>query len=90
MWLLPPTKQHIIKYQKPLLAGGAVILGCLLLTQIFGYIRYGAFPARPLAVIRSLPSSALLERSFGGHSGDVHPIPLSVNAPSFANLTRLL
>lgn len=89
MWLLPPTKQHIIKYQKPLLAVSTVILGCLLLTQIFGYIRYGVFPARPLAVIRSLPSSVLLERSFGGHSGDVHPIPLSVNAPSFANFNSI-
>jgi hypothetical protein len=77
------------EYQKPLLASGAVILCCLLLTQIYASIRYGVFPARPLAVIRSLPSSYLLKRSFGGHSGDVHPIPLSVNAPSFANFNSV-
>ncbi len=88
--LLPPKrpKQQFIKLKNILLAS-AILLSCLLLTQVYGFIRYGVFPAQPQAVIRSLPSSIFLQRAFTGNSTDVHPVPVSLTGNNFANFNSV-
>ncbi|AFY88076.1 serine/threonine-protein kinase [Chroococcidiopsis thermalis] len=81
---LPPIRLHP-RNLSALVAGGATLLLFLLGTQIYAYSRFGVFPADVFAVMRSLPSSLLLERSAGGRSVDAHRAPLSVNAPIFSN-----
>jgi serine/threonine protein kinase len=42
------------------LAGVAIILGGLVLTQLIGYVRYGLFPTNPISVIASKDSDVFL------------------------------
>lgn len=81
---LPPIRLPL-RHLSALVAGGTTLLLFLLGTQIYAYTRFGVFPADLFAVMRSLPSSLLLERSARGGSSDAHTAPLSLNAPIFAN-----
>lgn len=82
-------KQRSIKLKNILLATGAILLSCLLFTQVYGFIRYGVFPANPQAIIRSLPSSIFLQRAFTGNYSDIYPVPLSLTGDNFANFNSV-
>lgn len=88
VWFFIP-KQRSITPKTILLATGAVVLFCLSLTQIFAYLRYGVFPARPIPVINSIPSSWYLQNSLNGQASDVHPVPISLTGNNFANFNSV-
>lgn len=78
------------RYKKLLITGGGLLLAGLALTQAFGFWRYGDFPANPIQVIVSLPSSQYLENNIKGQAGAVNAIallPAPKGAKSGANAT---
>lgn len=52
-----------------LLAGGS--------TQIYGYWRYGLFPANPIFLISSLPSSTFLQKTLSGNGAPINDLSIS-------------
>ncbi len=64
------------KLKKLLKTGGSLLLAGLAVTQIFSFWRYGDFPANPLQVLVSLPSSRFLEKNIKGQEGAVNAIAL--------------
>lgn len=88
-WLAKPKRRRALNLKNTLLVSGTIICLALLATQAFAFWRFGVFPARLIAVLNAIPSSFFLQRSFSAHSGDVHPVPLSVNGQNFVNFNSV-
>ncbi len=73
------------RWTKRLLAGVAVTLGGLLLTQFIGCVRYGLFPTDPISLIASKDSDVFLKRTLTGHSGPVNSIAISPDSNTLAS-----
>lgn len=64
------------KLKKLLKTGASLLLASLVGTQIFSFWRYGEFPANPLHVLISLPSSRFLEKNIRGKEKAVNALAL--------------
>jgi len=64
------------EWKNKLLAGAAVLLVAVAGSQIYGSLRYKVFPANPMWLLSSLPSSQFLENSLD-NVGSVNNIALS-------------
>ncbi|MEG4456763.1 serine/threonine-protein kinase [Microcoleus sp. N9_A1] len=60
---LNKTDKEVFDWKKKLLAGTAVLMLGIGASQIYGSLRYGVFPANPVWLLSSLPSSQFLQRS---------------------------
>lgn len=67
------ASRPIRKKKKPWGMAIAVLAFAICGSQIYGYWRYGFFPANPVRLIASLPSSRFLETTFKS-AGQVHTI----------------
>ncbi|NMG20270.1 serine/threonine-protein kinase [Brasilonema bromeliae] len=72
-------------WQQRLLAGVAITLGGLVLTQFVGYVRYGLFPTNPISVIASQDSDVFLTRTLTGHSNSVSSVAISPDGKTLAS-----
>ncbi|MBD2043547.1 serine/threonine protein kinase [Microcoleus sp. FACHB-672] len=70
-------KQKAGQYKKLLIRTGALALLFLASTQLFSYWRYGNFPANPIRVLASIPSSRFLQKSVSSQVGHVNAITIS-------------
>ena len=68
--------QKVFEWKNKLLAGTAVLMLGIGASQIYGSLRYGVFPANPVWLLSSLPSSQFLQRSLD-NVGSVNAIALS-------------
>ena len=68
--------QKVFEWKNKLLAGTAVLMLGIGASQIYGSLRYGVFPANPVWLLSSLPSSQFLQRSLN-NVGSVNAIALS-------------
>ncbi|MEG3858286.1 serine/threonine-protein kinase [Microcoleus sp. herbarium12] len=68
--------KQVFDWKKKLLAGTAAVMLGIGASQIYGSMRYGVFPANPVWLLSSLPSSQFLERSLD-NVGSVNAIALS-------------
>lgn len=73
---LNKSGKEVLDWKKKLLAGAAVLMLGIGASQIYGSVRYGVFPANPVWLLSSLPSSQFLERSLD-NVGSVNAIALS-------------
>ncbi|MCF4965671.1 serine/threonine-protein kinase [Nostoc sp. CMAA1605] len=75
----PPQKPFAsnTKLKKRLLAGVAITLGGLVLTQFIGYVRHTLFPSNPISLTASEDSDVFLTRTLRGHSGKVSSVGIS-------------
>jgi serine/threonine protein kinase len=80
---LRPLNSSIKKPAKPpfewkdkLLGGAAALLLAVTTSQIYGSLRYGVFPANPVWLLSSLPSSQFLEKNLN-NVGAVNTVALS-------------
>lgn len=73
---LNKTGKKVFDWKKKLLAGTAVLMLGIGASQIYGSLRYGVFPANPVWLLSSLPSSQFLQRSLD-NVGSVNAIALS-------------
>ncbi|MEG4943577.1 serine/threonine-protein kinase [Microcoleus sp. F4-D5] len=73
---LNKTEKEVVDWKKKLLAGTAVLMLGIGGSQIYGSLRYGVFPANPVWLLSSLPSSQFLQRSLD-NVGSVNAIALS-------------
>ncbi|TAG62111.1 MAG: serine/threonine protein kinase [Oscillatoriales cyanobacterium] len=73
---LNQSEQEVLDWKKKLVAGAAVLMLGIGASQIYGSMRYGVFPANPLWLLSSLPSSQFLQRSLD-NVGSVNAIALS-------------
>ncbi|MEG3910282.1 serine/threonine-protein kinase [Microcoleus sp. w1-18aA5] len=73
---LNKTDKEVFDWKKKLLAGTAVLMLGIGASQIYGSLRYGVFPANPVWLLSSLPSSQFLQRSLD-NKGSVNAIALS-------------
>ncbi|MEH2181504.1 serine/threonine-protein kinase [Nostoc sp.] len=80
----PPISTPVAWPQR-LLAGVAIILGGLVLTQFIGYVRYGLFPTNPISVIASKDSDVFLKRTLTGHSSKVYSVAISPDGKTLAS-----
>ncbi len=73
---LNKTGKEVVDWKKKLLAGTAVLMLGIGGSQIYGSLRYGVFPANPVWLLSSLPSSQFLQRSLDNKES-VNAIALS-------------
>ncbi|MEG4809466.1 serine/threonine-protein kinase [Microcoleus sp. F8-D3] len=73
---LNKTQKDVFDWKKKLLAGTAVLMLGIGASQIYGSLRYGVFPANPVWLLSSLPSSQFLQKSLD-NKGNVNAIALS-------------
>ncbi|MEG4112557.1 MULTISPECIES: serine/threonine-protein kinase [unclassified Microcoleus] len=73
---LNKTEKDVFDWKQKLLAGTAVLMLGIGASQIYGSLRYGVFPANPVWLLSSLPSSQFLQRSLD-NKGSVNAIALS-------------
>ncbi|MEG4395761.1 serine/threonine-protein kinase [Microcoleus sp. BROC3] len=73
---LNKTGKEVFDWKKKLLAGTAVLMLGIGGSQIYGSLRYGVFPANPVWLLSSLPSSQFLQKSLD-NVGSVNAIALS-------------
>jgi WD40 repeat protein len=74
--------EKVFEWKNKLLAGTAVLMLGIGASQIYGSLRYGVFPANPVWLLSSLPSSQFLQRSLD-NVGGVNAIALSPNGQTF-------
>jgi WD40 repeat protein len=68
--------QKVFEWKNKLLAGTAVLMLGIGASQIYGSLRYGVFPANPVWLLSTLPSSQFLQKSLD-NVGSVNAIALS-------------
>jgi serine/threonine protein kinase len=73
---LNKPEQEVLDWKKKLVAGAAILMLGIGASQIYGSMRYGVFPANPVWLLSSLPSSQFLQRSLD-NVGSVNAIALS-------------
>ncbi|MEG4353709.1 serine/threonine-protein kinase [Microcoleus sp. LAD1_D3] len=73
---LNKTGKEVFDWKKKLLAGTAVLMLGIGASQIYGSLRYGVFPANPVWLLSTLPSTQFLQRSLD-NVGSVNAIALS-------------
>ena len=76
--------QKVFEWKNKLLAGTAVLMLGIGASQIYGSLRYGVFPANPVWLLSSLPSSQFLQRSLN-NKGSVNAIALSPNGQTLVS-----
>jgi WD40 repeat protein len=76
--------QKVFEWKNKLLAGTAVLMLGIGASQIYGSLRYGVFPANPVWLLSSLPSSQFLQRSLD-NVGSVNAIALSPNGQTLVS-----
>lgn len=81
--LKKPVKEPL-EWKNKLLAGAAVLLLGIGGSQIYGSLRYGVFPANPVWLLSSLPSSQFLTKSLD-NVGGVNAIALSPNGQTLVS-----
>ncbi|MEG4500605.1 serine/threonine-protein kinase [Microcoleus sp. F10-C6] len=81
---LNKTEKEVFDWKKKLLAGTAVLMLGIGGSQIYGSLRYGVFPANPVWLLSSLPSSQFLQRSLD-NVGSVNAIALSPNGQTLVS-----
>ncbi|MEG4589431.1 serine/threonine-protein kinase [Microcoleus sp. MOSTC5] len=74
--VLKKPAEKVFDWKNKLLAGTAVLMLGIGASQIYGSLRYGVFPANPVWLLSSLPSSQFLQRSLD-NVGSVNAIALS-------------
>ncbi|MEG4534042.1 serine/threonine-protein kinase [Microcoleus sp. D2_18a_D3] len=60
---LNKTEKDVFDWKKKLLAGTAVLMVSIGASQIYGSLRYGVFPANPVWLLSTLPTTQFLQRS---------------------------
>ncbi|MEG4422335.1 serine/threonine-protein kinase [Microcoleus sp. LAD1_D5] len=73
---LNKTGKEVFDWKKKLLAGTAVLMLGIGASQIYGSLRYGVFPANPVWLLSTLPSTQFLQRSLD-NVGSVNALALS-------------
>ncbi|MEG4224749.1 serine/threonine-protein kinase [Microcoleus sp. N9_B2] len=73
---LNKTDKEVFDWKKKLLAGTAVLMVSIGVSQIYGSLRYKVFPANPVWLLSTLPSTHLLQKSLN-NLGGVNAIALS-------------
>lgn len=73
---LNKRRKEVFDWKTKLLAGAAALMMGIGASQIYGSMRYGVFPANPVWLLSSLPSSQFLQRSLD-NVGGVNAIALS-------------
>ncbi|MEG4986471.1 serine/threonine-protein kinase [Microcoleus sp. BR0-C5] len=73
---LNKTDKDVFDWKKKLLAGTAVLMVSIGASQIYGSLRYGVFPANPVWLLSTLPTTHFLQRSLD-NVGSVNAIALS-------------
>ncbi|UNU23581.1 serine/threonine-protein kinase [Microcoleus vaginatus] len=73
---LNKTEKDVFDWKKKLLAGAAVLMVSIGASQIYGSLRYGVFPANPVWLLSTLPTTHFLQRSLD-NVGGVNAIALS-------------
>ncbi|MBD1884693.1 protein kinase domain-containing protein [Microcoleus vaginatus] len=58
---LKKTEKDVFDWKKKLLAGTAVLMVSIGASQIYGSLRYGVFPANPVWLLSTLPSTQFLQ-----------------------------
>ena len=81
---LNKTGKQVFDWKKKLLAGTAVLMLGIGASQIYGSLRYGVFPANPVWLLSSLPSSQFLQKSLD-KVGSVNAIALSPNGQTLVS-----
>jgi WD40 repeat protein len=76
--------EKVFEWKNKLLAGTAVLMLGIGASQIYGSLRYGVFPANPVWLLYSLPSSQFLQRSLD-NVGSVNAIALSPNGQTLVS-----
>jgi len=76
--------EKVFEWKNKLLAGTAVLMLGIGASQIYGSLRYGVFPANPVWLLSSLPSSQFLQRSLD-NKGSVNAIALSPNGQTLVS-----
>jgi serine/threonine protein kinase len=76
--------QKVFEWKNKLLAGTAVLMLGIGASQIYGSLRYGVFPANPVWLLSSLPSSQFLQKSLD-NVGSVNAIALSPNGQTLVS-----
>ncbi|MEG4251611.1 serine/threonine-protein kinase [Microcoleus sp. Pol10D4] len=73
---LNKTDKDVFDWKKKLLAGTAVLMVSVGASQIYGSLRYGVFPANPVWLLSTLPTTHFLQKSLD-NVGSVNAIALS-------------
>ncbi|MEG3906219.1 serine/threonine-protein kinase [Microcoleus sp. B4-C5] len=73
---LNKSQKDVFDWKKKLLAGTAVLMVSIGASQIYGSLRYGVFPANPVWLLSTLPTTHFLQRSLD-NVGSVNAIALS-------------
>ncbi|MEG4046531.1 serine/threonine-protein kinase [Microcoleus sp. Pol17_C1] len=73
---LKKAEKDVFDWKKKLLAGTAVLMLGIGGSQIYGSMRYGVFPANPVWLLSTLPSSKFLQKSLNNVEG-VNALALS-------------
>ncbi|MEG5159937.1 serine/threonine-protein kinase [Microcoleus sp. AT3-A2] len=73
---LNKTDKDVFDWKKKLLAGAAVLMVSVGASQIYGSLRYGVFPANPVWLLSTLPTTHFLQKSLD-NVGSVNAIALS-------------
>ncbi len=73
---LKKSGKEVFDWKNKLLAGTAVLMLGIGASQIYGSLRYGVFPANPVWLLSTLPSTQFLQRSLD-NVGSVNAIALS-------------
>ncbi|MEP6519928.1 protein kinase domain-containing protein [Microcoleus vaginatus] len=81
---LNKTEKDVFDWKKKLLAGTAVLMLGIGASQIYGSLRYGVFPANPVWLLSTLPSSQFLQKSLD-NKGNVNAIALSPNGQTLVS-----
>jgi WD40 repeat protein len=81
---LNKTEKDVFDWKKKLLAGTAVLMVSIGASQIYGSLRYGVFPANPVWLLSTLPSTHLLQKSLN-NAGSVNAIALSPNGQTLVS-----
>lgn len=79
-----PVSPKSIKLPKGLLAGLAILILGLGITQVYGLSRYGLFPTNPFWLWESFSSSKYLRKFYAGNLGHINAVvPISVDGQEF-------
>ncbi|MCZ0905015.1 serine/threonine protein kinase, partial [Microcoleus sp. HI-ES] len=70
------TEKDVFDWKKKLLAGTAVLMVGIGASQIYGSLRYGVFPANPVWLLSTLPTTHFLQKSLD-NVGSVNAVALS-------------
>lgn len=73
---LKKSGKEVFDWKNKLLAGTAVLMLGIGASQIYGSLRYGVFPANPVWLLSTLPSTQFLQKSLD-NVGSVNAIALS-------------